>query len=79
MNSSLFNEGIVLMFLGMGFVFFFLMFLVGAMKTLSSIVSKFVVEEVKTPITKNFSPAKDSDEDEIVAVIASVLHHRKLS
>ena len=79
MNSNLFNEGMVLMFLGMGFVFFFLILLVGAIKTLSLIISKLVVEEVKTPITKSFNLTKNNDEDEIIAVIASVLHHRKIS
>ena len=80
MHEGLFNEGLILMMLGMGFVYFFLIFLVGAMKLLSSTVNKFFNTITPEPSKKiNNKNNENNNDDEIVAVIASVLHHRKLS
>jgi oxaloacetate decarboxylase (Na+ extruding) subunit gamma len=81
MHEGLFNEGLILMMLGMGFVYFFLIFLVGSMKLLSSTVNKYfnTITPEPSKIINNKKDNENNNDDEIVAVIASVLHHRKLS
>ena len=82
MINNLFNEGLILMSLGMGFVFVFLIFLVGATKILSKILSTFYKEQPNNVKPKNnpkFKNKLENNDDELVAVIASVLHHRKIN
>jgi oxaloacetate decarboxylase gamma subunit len=77
MNEGLFSEGIVLMCLGMGFVFIFLVFLVGATTILSNISAKFEKPVFIQP-KKTKSKMNNSNDDELVAVMATAIHHHKL-
>ena len=65
MQSSLIEQGVELMLVGMGTVFVFLTLLVGAMSVMAGIVRR------QTPV----SPAAVSDE-EIAAVTAAIAQHR---
>ena len=75
MDTTLLKEGIIIMVIGMGTVFFFLTIMIGAMN-INEIVLKFVgryfpeeVPEVKT--TKKVETSKD---DEIALAIACAIH-----
>lgn len=66
-------EGVTLMLLGMGFVFFFLVLLVGATRLLSSVAVKF--QPTETP--KVPSRTDSSSDDTVVAALSAALHHHK--
>jgi oxaloacetate decarboxylase gamma subunit len=65
MQSTLFDQGVELMLVGMGTVFFFLTTLVIAMSLLATAV-------------KRFSPAADEliSEEEVAAITAAIARHR---
>ncbi len=67
-------EGITLMALGMGFVFCFLCLLVGAIRLLTNLASRFEPPPVKAaaPAAKNVH-----SDDNLVAAISAALHHHK--
>jgi len=62
------------MALGMGFVFCFLFLLVGAIRLLTSISSRFEPPAVPTPAP---AAAKSNTDDTLVAAISAALHHHK--
>lgn len=69
METSLLNQGLTLMIVGMGTVFVFLTVLVIAMSSMSAIALRFRVES---------TGAGDSASDEEVAAIsAAIAQHRK--
>ena len=76
MDMTLLKEGIIVMVIGMGTVFFFLSIMIGAMN-INEIVLKFIgkyfpeeIPEVKT--TKKKADTKD---DEIALAIACAIHN----
>ena len=70
METSLLNQGITLMLVGMGTVFAFLTILVLAMSSIAAIVMRFATEAP--------GPASnDAGEEEIAAIGAAIAQHRK--
>ncbi|NAW98321.1 OadG family protein [Vibrio sp. V23_P3S9T160] len=67
-------EGITLMALGMGFVFCFLLLLVGAIRVLTSLSSYFLPVLINKPIVSDKTTAP---EDTLFAAISAALHHHK--
>lgn len=67
METSLLNEGLALMYVGMGTVFVFLTVLVGAMTLMSAAIMA---------MTKSVSTSDISDE-EVAAITAAIAQHRK--
>lgn len=65
MQSSLFNQGVELMLVGMGTVFVFLTLLVGAMSVMAGIVRR------RTPVS-----AESVSDEEIAAITAAIAQHR---
>jgi oxaloacetate decarboxylase gamma subunit len=81
MEQSLFSEGLNLLMLGMGFVFIFLVFLVFATTFMSKVLTRFAPEP--EPVRKSkkrapAAPAKQTNDNELVAVIAAAVHHKNL-
>ena len=69
METSLLDEGLALMYVGMGTVFVFLTVLVGAMSLMSA-----VIMAMKKP-----EPAGDISNEEVAAITAAIAQHRKSS
>jgi len=67
-------EGVTLMLLGMGFVFFFLVLLVGATRLLSSVAVRFQPTEAPKAVP---SRTDSSSDDTVVAALSAALHHHK--
>ena len=65
MQSSLFDQGIELMLVGMGTVFVFLTLLVGAMSVMAGVVRRL------TP-----AAAEAVSDEEIAAITAAIAQHR---
>ena len=75
MNFELFKEGTLIMVIGMGTVFFFLIVMIFAMEINSKVlafINKFMPEEVVETPTKKV--AKKDDDAEIALAIACALH-----
>lgn len=68
------NQGIELMFVGMGFVFFFLIILVMVMTLSSKIIKKIEANRPQQP-EKAPQPAVADNKAQIAAVIAAVKSH----
>ncbi|MDG3085613.1 OadG family transporter subunit [Vibrio hannami] len=75
-ESPIILEGVTLMLLGMGFVFFFLVLLVGATRLLSTVSMKLQPIAVPKAASNAGSVTEDSD-DTVVAAITAALHHHK--
>jgi oxaloacetate decarboxylase gamma subunit len=75
-DTPIIMEGVTLMLLGMGFVFCFLVLLVGATRLLSAISIKYAPPP---PLTKKTSKLKapEPSNDTVVAAISAALHHHK--
>ena len=75
MDMTLLKEGAIIMSIGMGTVFFFLIIMIGAMN-INEIVLKFVgkyfPEEV--PDVKTTKKKVESNDDEIALAIACAVH-----
>ena len=71
METSLLDQGVELMLVGMGTVFFFLGILVVGMVMMSAIAVRFTAY----PATAT-SPA-DANEEEVAAITAAIAQHRK--
>lgn len=73
MTGELFNDGLMLMLVGMGTVFAFLTLLVAATSLMSRLVGRFAtVPAAATPVDSGVDPAA-----EVAAVAAAVEHHRR--
>lgn len=73
-DSPLILEGITLMSLGMGFVFSFLVLMVGATRLLSAIAMRL---QPAVPRASPTSPVIETSDDAVVAAISAALHHHK--
>ncbi len=73
---SIIYEGLTLMCLGMGFVCFFLLLMIGAIRVLTNVAAKIQPTPELAPATQ---PAQTTvaQDDSIVAAIAAALHHHK--
>jgi oxaloacetate decarboxylase gamma subunit len=69
METSLLDQGITLMLVGMGTVFVFLTMLVLGMSTMSAIVMRF----------SRSSTDDDASDEEIAAITAAIAQHRNNS
>ncbi len=67
METGLLDQGITLMLVGMGTVFVFLTLLVLAMSTMSAIAMRF----------NSAIPNDDIGEEEIAAISAAIMQHRR--
>lgn len=76
MNSGdLFAEGVTLMFMGMGAVFFFLSILVVVTSLMSSLIQKYLPEK---PAVPNKRAASGEPNDQILlAVISAAIHKHR--
>ena len=78
MLSNQIGNGFILMCLGIGIVFLFLVILVFASKGLSSLVRKFTPVENPKPTGKITSPVIHNQDQEIaVAIVAAVAQPNK--
>lgn len=75
-ESPIILEGVTLMLLGMGFVFCFLILLVGATRLLSSIAMKLQPPMPEVSVSTSQSAVNTSD-DSLVAAMTAALHHHK--
>lgn len=76
-GNQLFNEGLALMELGMGFVFVFLTILVITTTLMSKCIGRFFPESSSSSLTS--SPATTPDNiaqpgDEVIAVLSAAVH-----
>ena len=78
MTFNLLKEGLVVMAMGMGTVFVFLVIMIGTMNLTSAIMpilNKFIPEEIEQP--KSSAKKQDKDNDaEIALAIACALRER---
>ena len=78
MDLTLVKEGLVVMAMGMGTVFVFLVIMIGVMNltaVIMPILNKFMPEEIEQPKTSNKKQANDNDAD-IALAIACALRER---
>ena len=75
MDMTLLKEGVIIMIIGMGTVFFFLTIMIGAMN-INEIVLKFVEKYIpeEVPEAKTAKKVETSKDDEIALAIACAIH-----
>jgi oxaloacetate decarboxylase gamma subunit len=73
MTGELFNDGLMLMLVGMGTVFAFLTLLVGATTLMSRVVERFA----EVPVAAAPAAGAVTEDTEVAAVAAAVEHHRR--
>ena len=76
MDMTLLKEGIIIMVIGMGTVFFFLTIMIGAMninEVVLKFIGKFFPEEV--PEVKTTKKKVEPNDDEIAVAIACAIHN----
>lgn len=76
-ETELLHEGFNLMFLGMGFVFLFLVILVYAVKAMSFLVNRFAPEPVIAAKPAEAEPVTSDDSIPIQAILAAAIHHHR--
>ncbi|UDW83491.1 oxaloacetate decarboxylase subunit gamma [Pasteurella canis] len=77
-NAELLQEGLNLMFAGVGFVMLFLFILIYAIELMSKLVNRFFPEPISTPTTKTTTQSDTHDLAHLrPAIIAAVIHHRR--
>lgn len=79
-NTELLQEGLNLMFAGVGFVMLFLLILIYAIQLMSALVNRFFPEPLETPAvfppTTQAVPPTDFDHLRPV-IVAAIAHHRR--
>ncbi|MFZ7159426.1 oxaloacetate decarboxylase subunit gamma [Avibacterium paragallinarum] len=78
-NAELMQEGINLMFSGMGFVLVFLLILIFAIGLMSKLVNRFFPEPVLTPPAPIKVQSTQTDDLERLRpiIVAAIAHHRR--
>ncbi|MGC7561101.1 oxaloacetate decarboxylase subunit gamma [Pasteurella sp. PK-2025] len=76
-NAELLQEGINLMFAGVGFVMLFLLILIYAIKCMSLLVNRFFPEPVATPTPSTTQPELSDLERLRPVIVAAIAHHRR--
>lgn len=79
-NAELLQEGIILMFAGIGFVMLFLLILIYAIQLMSAVINRFFPEPLTPPATSVAAQPETShtDIDHLRPVIvAAIAHHRR--
>ena len=81
MSQNLISEGLNLMFLGMGFVYIFLIFLVFSISQASKVINKLFPNQdpPKKKSVQQVSIKTDDANDKLVSVISAAIHHHKAS
>lgn len=73
-NAELLQQGISLMFAGIGFVMLFLLILIYAISLMSAIINRFFPEPIPVPTAPM---QNDSSADLRPVIIAAIAHHRR--
>ncbi|HDR1044711.1 oxaloacetate decarboxylase gamma chain [Pasteurella multocida] len=76
-NAELLQEGINLMFAGVGFVMLFLFILIYAIEFMSKLVNTYFPEPVKAPSTKPIQTENHDLERLRPVIVAAITHHRR--
>lgn len=82
MEVNLFEEGINLMTLGMGFVFIFLLFLVFAVTAMSRLLTSCTSADSTSPPKQIINPTviapviETDSNDQLIAVMVAAIHHK---
>lgn len=81
MSQNLMSEGLNLMFLGMGFVYIFLIFLVFSISQASKVINKLfpIQTSPKNKSSQAVNIKADDSNDKLVSVITAAIHHHKVS
>jgi oxaloacetate decarboxylase gamma subunit len=78
--SELLLEGVELMLFGMGFVFVFLVLLVGVVSLMSRLITNFAppapAPAVSTSISSAGSPSHEPDAETLAAIQSAIAQHR---
>lgn len=78
-NAELLQEGLTLMLVGISFVMFFLFILILAISFMSKIVNRYFPEPIAQPANSPSISTEDNDLERLrPAIIAAVVHHRRL-
>ena len=80
MDATLLKEGAIIMAIGMGTVFFFLVIMIGAMninEIVLKIVGKYFPEEI--PEVKSVKKKTETNDDEIALAIACAINQAQKS
>ncbi|EEX50627.1 oxaloacetate decarboxylase subunit gamma [Pasteurella multocida] len=76
-NAELLQEGINLMFAGVGFVMIFLLILIYAIELMSVVINRFFPEPVVIPPTKTTQPEQNDLDRLRPVIVAAIAHHRR--
>lgn len=76
-NAELLQEGINLMFAGVGFVMLFLFILIYAIKCMSIVVNRFFPESVVPPSISTTQPEHNDLDRLRPVIVAAIAHHRR--
>lgn len=76
-NAALMQEGINLMFAGMGFVLVFLWILIFAIGLMSKLINTYFPEPVAAPTSSIETTSEDDIERLRPVIVAAIMHHRK--
>ncbi|MDO5054186.1 oxaloacetate decarboxylase subunit gamma [Pasteurella oralis] len=78
-NAELLQEGLNLMFAGVGFVMLFLFILIYAIELMSKLVNRFFPEPVSTPVTKTTITQSETHDLAHLrpVIVAAIAHHRR--
>lgn len=79
-ETELVQEGVTLMFVGMGFTLFFLLLLIFAINLISKAINRFFPEKPAAAVpNKPATTAKPTDEigDLRPVIVAALAHHRR--
>ena len=81
MTQNLMSEGMNLMFLGMGFVFIFLIFLVFTISQASRVINNLFPSQgpPKKKSVQQVNIKADCSNDKLVSVISAAIHHHNIS
>jgi oxaloacetate decarboxylase gamma subunit len=78
MEINLIAESLKFMVLGMSIVFLFLIVMIYALKAQAYLIAKYLPEaDDKASNSKEWQPAKSSNDDIVAAITGAIIHHSK--